>query len=202
MIVKTRNLVYLFFSTLLIGSTAGMITGIVLDWSEYWTDLKNGEFISFLIVMLWLLGVSSIFSLISQMGFFAYLTIHRFGLGIFKSVRLWNTIQAVLIAVTLFDLVYFRYAVFAEAGESVVSYVLIALFLLLVGVIVAYIKQKETNKQAFIPALFFIVVVTTLEWIPGLQSNDPKWLWLILIPLLVSNVWQLLTLHRLIGKKA
>ncbi|WP_394176119.1 KinB-signaling pathway activation protein [Guptibacillus hwajinpoensis] len=200
--MKTRNLVYLFFSTLLIGSTAGMITGIVLDWSEYWADLKNGEFISFLIVMLWLLGVSSIFSLISQMGFFAYLTIHRFGLGIFKSVRLWNTIQAFLIAVTLFDLVYFRYAVFAEAGESVVSYILIALFLLIVGVIVAYIKQKETNKQAFIPALFFIVVVTTLEWIPGLQSNDPKWLWLILIPLLVSNVWQLLTLHRLIGKKA
>ncbi|MDQ0484992.1 KinB-signaling pathway activation protein [Guptibacillus hwajinpoensis] len=200
--MKTRNLVYLFFSTLLIGSTAGMITGIVLDWSEYWADLKNGEFISFLIVMLWLLGVSSIFSLISQMGFFAYLTIHRFGLGIFKSVRLWNTIQAVLIAVTLFDLVYFRYAVFAEEGESVISYILIALFLLVVGVIVAYIKQKETNKQAFIPALFFIVVVTTLEWIPGLQSNDPKWLWLILIPLLVSNVWQLLTLHRLIGKKA
>lgn len=179
-----------------------MITGIVLDWSEYWTDLKNGEIISFLIVMLWLLGVSSIFSLISQMGFFAYLTIHRFGLGIFKSVKLWNTIQAVLIAVTLFDLVYFRYAVFAEEGESVVSYIIIALFLLVVGVIVAYIKQKETNKQAFIPALFFIVVVTTLEWIPGLQSNDPKWLWLILIPLLVSNVWQLLTLHRLIGKKA
>ncbi|WP_273853998.1 KinB-signaling pathway activation protein [Guptibacillus spartinae] len=200
--MKTRNLVYLFFTTLLIGSTAGMLTGIVLDWSQYWTDLKNGELLSFLIVILWLLGVSSIFSLISQMGFFAYLTIHRFGLGIFKSVRLWNTIQVVLIAVALFDLVYFRYAVFAEEGESVISYILIALFLLVVGLIAAYVKQKETNKQAFIPALFFIVVVTILEWIPGLQSNDPKWLWLILIPLLVSNVWQLLTLHRLIQKEA
>ncbi|WP_347548062.1 KinB-signaling pathway activation protein [Pseudalkalibacillus hwajinpoensis] len=200
--MKTRNLVYLFFSTLLIGSTAGMITGIILDWPQYWTDLKNGELVSFLIVMLWLLGVSSIFSLISQMGFFAYLTIHRFGLGIFKSARLWNIVQIILIAVALFDLVYFRYAVFAEAGESVVGYVLIAVFLLLVGLGAAYIKQKETNKQAFIPALFFIVVVTILEWIPGLQSNDPKWLWLIFIPLLVSNVWQLLTLHRLIGKDA
>lgn len=179
-----------------------MLTGIVLDWPQYWTDLKNGEFLSFLIVILWLLGVSSIFSLISQMGFFAYLTIHRFGLGIFKSVRLWNTIQVVLIALAIFDLVYFRYAVFAEEGESVISYILIAAFLLVVGLITAYVKQKETNKQAFIPALFFIVVVTTLEWIPGLQSNDPKWLWLILIPLLVSNVWQLLTLHRLIQKDA
>ncbi|MCA0993585.1 hypothetical protein GLW07_21095 [Bacillus hwajinpoensis] len=200
--MKTRNLVYLFFTTLLIGSTAGMLTGLVLDWSQYWADLKNGEILSFLIVILWLLGVSSIFSLISQMGFFAYLTIHRFGLGIFKSVKLWNTIQVVLIAVALFDLVYFRYEVFAEEGESVISYILIALFLLAVGLVTAYVKQKETNKQAFIPALFFIVVVTILEWIPGLQSNDPKWLWLILIPLLVSNVWQLLTLHRLIQKDA
>ncbi len=179
-----------------------MLTGLVLDWSQYWADLKNGEILSFLIVILWLLGVSSIFSLISQMGFFAYLTIHRFGLGIFKSVKLWNTIQVVLIAVALFDLVYFRYEVFAEEGESVISYILIALFLLAVGLVTAYVKQKETNKQAFIPALFFIVVVTILEWIPGLQSNDPKWLWLILIPLLVSNVWQLLTLHRLIQKDA
>jgi KinB signaling pathway activation protein len=202
LILKTRNLVYLFFTTLLIGSTAGMLTGLVLDWSQYWADLKNGEILSFLIVILWLLGVSSIFSLISQMGFFAYLTIHRFGLGIFKSVKLWNTIQVVLIAVALFDLVYFRYEVFAEEGESVISYILIALFLLAVGLVTAYVKQKETNKQAFIPALFFIVVVTILEWIPGLQSNDPKWLWLILIPLLVSNVWQLLTLHRLIQKDA
>ncbi len=202
MILKTRNLVYLFFTTLLIGSTAGMLTGIVLDWSQYWTDLKNGEFVSFLIVILWLLGVSSIFSLISQMGFFAYLTIHRFGLGIFKSVKLWNTVQVVLIAVALFDLVYFRYAVFAEKGESILSYILTALFILIIGLVTAYIKQKETNKQAFIPALFFIVVVTILEWIPGLQSNDPKWLWLILVPLLVSNVWQLLTLHRLIRKEA
>ncbi|MDO6658368.1 MULTISPECIES: KinB-signaling pathway activation protein [Bacillaceae] len=200
--MKTRNLVYLFFTTLLIGSTAGMLTGIVLDWSQYWTDLKNGEFVSFLIVILWLLGVSSIFSLISQMGFFAYLTIHRFGLGIFKSVKLWNTVQVVLIAVALFDLVYFRYAVFAEKGESILSYILTALFILIIGLVTAYIKQKETNKQAFIPALFFIVVVTILEWIPGLQSNDPKWLWLILVPLLVSNVWQLLTLHRLIRKEA
>ncbi|MBF0707228.1 KinB-signaling pathway activation protein [Alkalihalobacillus hwajinpoensis] len=200
--MKTRNLVYLFFTTLLIGSTAGMLTGIVLDWSQYWTDLKNGEFVSFLIVILWLLGVSSIFSLISQMGFFAYLTIHRFGLGIFKSVKLWNTVQVVLIAVALFDLVYFRYAVFAEKGESILSYILTALFILIIGLVTAYIKQKETNKQAFIPALFFIVVVTILEWIPGLQSNDPKWLWLILVPLLVSNVWQLLSLHRLIRKEA
>lgn len=199
--MKTRNLVYLFFSTLLIGSTAGMVTGLAMEWTQYWNDLKNGEVVSFLIVMLWLLGVSSIFSLISQMGFFAYLTIHRFGLGIFKSVKLWNTIQVVLIAVALFDLVYFRYVVFAKAGDSLLGYIGVALLLLVIGLITAYIKKKETNKQAFIPALFFIVVVTILEWIPGLQSNDPKWVWLIFVPLIVSNVWQVLTLHRITESK-
>ncbi|WP_270182816.1 KinB-signaling pathway activation protein [Alkalihalobacillus sp. CinArs1] len=199
--MKTRNLVYLFFSTLLIGSTAGMIAGLAMEWTQYWNDLKNGEFVSFLIVMLWLLGVSSIFSLISQMGFFAYLTIHRFGLGIFKSVKLWNTIQVVLIAVALFDLVYFRYVIFAEPGDSLLGYIGVALLLLVVGLGTAYIKSKETNKHAFIPALFFIVVVTILEWIPGLQSDDQKWVWLIFIPLLTSNVWQILTLHRITETK-
>ena len=59
-----------------------------------------------------------LFSVISQMGFFAYLTVHRFGLGIFKSVSLWNAVQVVLILFVLFDFVYLRYENFAEPGES------------------------------------------------------------------------------------
>ena len=47
---------------------------LILIWSKYYLHL------------LWLFGIGLIFSLVSQMGFFAYLTVHRFGLGIFKSV--------------------------------------------------------------------------------------------------------------------
>jgi KinB signaling pathway activation protein len=70
------------------------------------------------------------------------------------------------------------------------------------GAIVAYIKSKETNKKAFVPALFFMVVVTILEWVPALRINDTDWLYLMVIPLLLCNSYQLLVLHRLIGQKS
>ena len=49
------------------------------------------------------------------------------------------------------------------------------------------------------PALFFMVVVTILEWVPALRINDTDWLYLMVIPLLLCNAYQLLILHRLIG---
>lgn len=186
-------MVFLFFTTLIIGSISGALVGIVLRWE----NLSSDGFLNLLFGVIWLLGISAAFSLVSQMGFFAYLTIHRFGLGLFKSASLWNRIQVVIIGFVLFDLVYFRYISFAEEGESILSYALVALFLLLYGLVVAYIKAKETNRGAFVPALFVIVVVTTIEWVPALTANDPKWLWLYFTPLLVTNTYQTLILHRL-----
>jgi len=191
--LNSRKVVFLFFTTLIIGSISGALVGIVLRWE----NLSSDGFLNLLFGVIWLLGISAAFSLVSQMGFFAYLTIHRFGLGLFKSASLWNRIQVVIIGFVLFDLVYFRYISFAEEGESILSYALVALFLLLYGLVVAYIKAKETNRGAFVPALFVIVVVTTIEWVPALTANDPKWLWLYFTPLLVTNTYQTLILHRL-----
>ena len=46
-----------------------------------------------------------------------------------------------------------------------------------------------------------MVVVTILEWVPALRINDTDWLYLMVIPLLLCNAYQLLVLHRLIGKQ-
>jgi KinB signaling pathway activation protein len=73
----------------------------------------------------------------------------------------------------------------------------IALFIFIVSCIVAKIKADQTNKDAFIPALFFMVVVTVVEWFPVLRVNDNNWLLLMLIPLLLCNTYQLLMLHKL-----
>lgn len=129
------------------------------------------------------------------MGFFAYLTVHRFGLGIFKS--LWNPVQVLLIAIALFDLVYLRFNSFAESGDSILPYIGLAGIVLAVGLIVAFLKVKQTNREAFIPALFFMVVVTIIEWVPILRVNEHSWLYLMLFPLLVSNAYQLFVLHKL-----
>ncbi|MBP3953450.1 KinB-signaling pathway activation protein [Bacillus suaedae] len=191
--MNSRKVVYLFFSTLLIGSLSGTIVGFILDYQVYIED----TFLNLIFGLIWLMGISAAFSLISQMGFFAYLTVHRFGLGLFKSQKLWNAVQIIIIVFVIFDLIYFRFLAFAEPGETIFGYFLMPLLLLAYGLIIAYIKAKDTNKGAFVPALFFIVVITTIEWVPALTVNDTKWLWLYVTPLLVANTWQLLVLHRL-----
>ncbi len=194
--MNSRKVVYLFFSTLLFGSVSGAIVGFIFDYERYVSD----GIANFIVGIIWLLGMSAAFSLIAQMGFFAYLTVHRFGLGLFKSHKLWSYVQLVLIAFVLFDLVYLRYNAFASPTETVFSYMITPILLLLYGLVVAYLKAKDTNKGAFVPALFLIVVVTTIEWVPALTANDQKWLWIYFTPLLVANTWQVLILHRLSRK--
>ncbi|MBY6267222.1 KinB-signaling pathway activation protein [Parageobacillus thermoglucosidasius] len=197
--MNSRKWVRLFLTTLAIGGITTAVIGVILNWGEYEKLFLRMDVLEFAAVLMWHIGVGFIFSIISQMGFFAYLTIHRFGLGVFRSASLWNSVQIVLILFVLFDLVYFRYQVFAVKGESVVGYILIALFILVAGLVVAYVKSAQTNRGAFIPALFFMVVVTVIEWFPALRINDKDWLYLMLFPLLICNAYQLLILHKLTG---
>lgn len=199
--VNSRNWVRLFLSTLLVGGITTGIIGFLLKWSEYKDLFLRFDVIEILSVLFWLFGVGLIFSVISQMGFFAYLTVHRFGLGIFRSVSLWNFAQIILIIFVLFDLVYFRYQSFANESESYIPYLLMAIYVLVVGVIVAFFKKRDTNKEAFVPALFFMIVVTVIEWFPALRVNQEDWLLLMLIPLQICNAYQLLILPKFIQTK-
>ncbi|PFE22761.1 KINB signaling pathway activation protein [Bacillus anthracis] len=198
--MNSRKWVRLFFTTLFLGGVSTVIIGFVLEWDKYDEFFQNFDGKEILAVSFWLMGVGFIFSVISQMGFFAYLTIHRFGLGMFRSSSLWNIVQLFFIAFVLFDFVYLRSVLIANGEVSLGNNILVAGVLFMFGAIVAYIKSKETNKKAFVPALFFMVVVTILEWVPALRINDTDWLYLMVIPLLLCNAYQLLILHRLIGK--
>jgi len=198
--VNSRKWVRLFFTTLFLGGISTVIIGFVLEWDKYVKFFQNFDGKEILAVSFWLMGVGFIFSVISQMGFFAYLTIHRFGLGMFRSPSLWNAVQLFFIAFVLFDFVYLRSILIANGEVSLGNNILVAGVLFMFGAIVAYIKSKETNRKAFVPALFFMVVVTILEWVPALRINDTDWLYLMVIPLLLCNAYQLLILHRLIGK--
>lgn len=197
--MNSRNLVRLFITTLLIGGVTGGVVGFIARWSEFEPYFTSFEITSILSTFVWLFGVGLIFSVISQAGFFAYLTIHRFGLGIFKSVSLWNAVQVVLIIFVLFDLVYLRFLTFGS-DDGIGSYILLALVVLMIGMVTAYFKMRQTNRQAFIPALFFMVVVTVIEWIPVLNTNDEGWLYFMLFPLLVCNAYQLMILSTLINR--
>lgn len=189
----------MFVRTMLIGGLITVFVGLLIQWFE-----KGGSFMGFeagelFFVSLWYLGMGFLFSVISQMGYLAYLMVHRLGLGFFRT--LWIPIQVGLIAFALFDLVYFRYIIFANEGDSIYSYVLVAALILLVGLAIAFVKMKLAEKKAvFIPSLFFMVVITIIEWFPALRLNDPVWLHLMIYPLIACNAYQLLVLPKFIEK--
>ncbi|PRO67163.1 KinB-signaling pathway activation protein [Alkalicoccus urumqiensis] len=191
--MNSRKVVFLFNSTLLIGTTFGFLMGFIMDFQTHINDIANLRFGGILMIAI----TAGIWTVIAQMGFFAYLTIHRFGLGIFKSVSLWNKVQIVLIVFALFDLMFFRHLLFAAEGESMLGYIWMPALLLAYGWVVAVIKSRDTNYSAFVPTLFFMVVVTTIEWVPALSENDLTFIINAIVPLLVANTWQILVLHRL-----
>lgn len=163
----------------------------------YLEFMKPFDWFELLGLFLFFTGLGLVFSLISQMGFFAYLTVNQLALSFFRSF--WPWLQVVVVIVVLFDLVYFRYSIVSTG--SVWPYVFASVFLLIYGLIIARIKANQTNKKAFIPALFFMVVVTFIEWVPGLRTSGGDYAWLMIVPLILCNTYQLLILHRLQEKK-
>ncbi|KYD20681.1 MAG: KinB-signaling pathway activation protein [Caldibacillus debilis] len=190
--MNTRNWVKFFITTLCIGGAVTVLTGFIIRWKDFRPFFQSFDVLEILSSAFWLFCIGLLFSAVSQMGFFAYLTLHRIGLGIFRS--LWNPVQILFLAFALFDLVYFRYRLFAAENEGIFPYLAVALLILLYGILVAYFKMKQSDKETFVPALFFMVVVTVIEWLPALRNNDPNWLQLMIYPLLVCNTYQLLSL--------
>lgn len=195
--MNSRKLVNFFFKTLFIGGLAGLITSFFVKSGEYSLNLTPFNFMELLGLVVFFIGLGLVFAVISQTGFFAYLYINRFGLGIFRTF--WPTVQVLLIAFVIFDLIYFPYK--ATEGEvSLIWYILMSAAILVYGYIIAKIKAKETNQSAFVPALFLMVVMTTLEWVPGLRTEGTDYAWLMIITLLACNTYQLLVLHRITNK--
>lgn len=186
---------YLFFSTFILGGVIGILTGIVIGN----TSFKNG-FGDFFVGISENFLAGLMFSIISQMGFFAYLTLNYMIKSVIRSRIMWEVLQGILILVAFADLAYLRYEFFGKGG-SVVPFILLPLVVLVISVIVAFFKVKATNQTAWIPTIFFMFVVTILEWIPALKVDNLKSVLFMLVPLLLCNTWQIMQLHRLVQKK-
>lgn len=183
----------MFMKTLLIGGVTGLITSFFVDRSTYATVLNPID-LELLGIVIFYVGLGLVFSIISQTGFFAYMFINRFGISLFRSF--WPTVQALLIAIVVFDLVYFPYK--NSDGETpLYLFILMSAAILIYGVFIAAIKAKQTHRRGFIPALFVMVVMTTVEWVPGLRTSGTTYAWLMIMTLLACNTYQILILHHL-----
>ncbi|GGA87977.1 KinB-signaling pathway activation protein [Ornithinibacillus halotolerans] len=195
--MNTRKVVNLFFKTLAIGGLVGLIVSFFVNIGGAYTEnLQPFNLMGLVGVILFFIGHGLLYSVVSQTGFFAYLYVHRLGLSIFRSF--WPIVQVVLIIFVLFDLVYFPYK--GSDGEvSLIWFILGAFLLLTYSWIIAKIKAKETKAHAFIPALFFMVVFTVIEWVPALRIGfvGADFSLIMVLTLLACNTYQLLILHRL-----
>lgn len=187
--MNSRKLVHMFFKTLLIGGAVGFITSIFVNWQQYIQFLSPFEGIELLGVVLFFLGYALVFTVVSQTGFFAYLFIHRFGEGFFKSF--WPMVQILLVILALFDMIYF-----SSKDIPLWFKFVFASFILVTALVVAKVKVNKTNASAFVPSVFLMVVVTALEISLVLRAGDIPFIILMIVTVLTASAYQLLILHE------
>lgn len=176
------------------------MASLFIRWDFFQPYLAAGEFVEFIAALAWMVLLGFTMSVIAQAGFFAYLTLHQVGVGVFKTLTLWNWVQMLLIIVVLFDLIIFRFAPDAESAGDWLFYIGLLIVLVGAAIVTAIKKVKMTGKKhVLISSMFFMIVITSLEWIialMGRQDNINIYVALLLFPLLAVNAYQLLMLPK------
>lgn len=195
-----RNWVKFFFMCMVIGGVVTGVAGIIIRWNFFQPYLTAGEIGEFFAAFGWMILLGCTMSVIAQAGFFAYLTLHQVGVGIFRTLTLWNWVQMLIIVILLVDLVVFRFAPEAENTKDWLFYGGLLIFLLFGAIATAIKKIQLTGKKhVLVSSLFFMIVVTSLEWIialMGRQGNIDTYVGLLLFPLVAVNAYQLLVLPK------
>lgn len=190
--MSLRNWIRLFWTTLLVGGITSLLVGIGIQAAD--ENLKVFD----IYLLIWNFGAGMMYSVLSQMGFFAYLTINYFAQGSFRNrLTLWTAIQWIIIIIVFVDLITLR-TFFLDNDKGWAVYSVLPITVLAVSLAVAVLKSKMTNFKAFTPTLFFVFVATILESVPALREDNVFSLVSMVIPLFVCNAWQVLILHKLV----
>lgn len=185
---------------MIIGGGVTGVAGIFIRWDFFQPYLAAGEFGEFLAGFAWMILLGFTMSVIAQAGFFAYLTLHQVGVNIFRTLTLWNWVQMLLIVVVIIDLIVFRFSPGAETTSDWIFYSGLMLFLIGAAIATAVKKVKLTQKpHVLVSTIFFMIVVTSLEWIialMGRQGNIDTYVALLLFPIISVNAFQVLMLPK------
>lgn len=183
----------LFWSTLWIGSAAGLVTGAVLALADGGFRGLTSIEIGYNLLMMLFAGMT--FSILSQMFFFAYMMLNYIARGMFRKRNTWVLVQLFFILTVPFEIYFFVW------DASLPAYLLFAGLLLVATIVTAYLKVRETNATAWVPTIFFMLVFTMLETAIALQVNVTAAIVLMAVPLVACNAWQIMRLHKLVDKK-
>lgn len=188
-----RKWFYLFWTTLIVGAVAALVIGFILQASDQKLSLLTGKEIGFNVITM-LLGGAMI-SALSQMGFFAYLIVRFMSMGMIRNKWTLNAIQLICVVIAFIDLIYLRNV---DTEESWISYTILPVILVIVAFLTAWWKVKLTNRNGFIPTLFFMTAVTAIEAVPALRINSGASTLFMMVPLLACNAWQILILSKVL----
>ncbi|MBW7455733.1 KinB-signaling pathway activation protein [Paenibacillus sepulcri] len=197
--MNLRKWFFLFWSTMAVGGVVTMIVGSIMQWTDQSFGFLGLQAAGFNALMMLLVGL--LFGAFSQMGFFAYLTLNYIALSVLRKSYLWNALQAYTTLFALGGLGYILYGNRELLNNWIFWSLPVALGL--TAWLVAYFKVKQTNNHAFIPTVFLLVVVTILESWPTLtgEESNPSAIVFMVIPMFVCNAYQIMWLHRLVGKR-
>ncbi len=187
-----RNWVIMFWSTLLIGGGAAVIVGLMLALNDGELNQWNGLEFGYNVLSMTLAGF--MFSILSQMFFFAYMTLNFIARDMFRRPSTWKLIQIFFIITVPFEIYMFLWQ------GTTIKFVLEIGIMLLISLAVAYWKVKMTNPGAFIPSLFFMFVFTLVETAIAIQVSNDEATLLMATTLFACNAWQLLRLHKVVKK--
>lgn len=192
-----KKWMYLFRTTWLIGVFTALVVAFVQEIRD---GVHYGEswYVELFYSVLAKVWAGTLFSVVASLGFFAFMIFNNLLLGVFKNSRLYQSVLWLLLLFAFFDVVFLRYYFFADREETMVDYVYFPLFVLVVGIAVAWWKSKVTSFKAFVSTVFFMFTFTFIEMIPALQANNGQAIGYMAITLLMCNTWQIMKLHQLL----
>ena len=198
--MNLRKWLRLFLATIAIGAAASLVIGVSMQVTDPdYSHLRADEW-AYNVLMMVLSGFTM--GAFAHMGFFAYLMLNYIARSIFKRPYLWIALQGF---VTVFVLVEIAVNVY-DTKLPAASYWALPLALAAASLLVAWWKTSETNAGAWIPTLFFLIVVTVLEGIPSfrtaLDTGKISSLVYQLAPLFICNTYQIMKLHRVLEPAA
>ncbi|TVX95604.1 KinB-signaling pathway activation protein [Cohnella terricola] len=194
--MNLRKWMKLFGTTILIGAIVTVIGSVCIQLFN--PDFRNVEASGWLSYVLMMALIGMTFGAFAHMGFFAYLMLNYIARSIFKRPYSWVAIQGFLALFVLVEIAYWTY----DTNFPAVTFWLVPLALLAASVLVAWLKVSQTSAGAWIPTIFFMVAITVMESIPVFRTGDISSLMYQMVPLYICNAYQIMQLHKILGKPA
>ena len=188
-----KYLIQFYRNTLLIGVIVTYISSLIFGYDKVTKYLVAGEVGEFVAASIWFVVVGLLVATINQLAYFIYWFINQLGIGIFG--KIWPHVQIVVTVFTIFDLVYFRFLRFGGT-DQIISFIWLPIVVIIFAIITSNIKNKQSKKNLWIPSMFFMIVMTTVELIPFLRVEDTSWIYLTIFGLLLCNSYQLIMLPK------